>query len=176
LNENSDNWNHQWRNKGSQPGLGVKETAQFLLIKSTDNGKTWSEPVNLTEMCKRKEWWLWAPAPGQGITMKDGTLVIPTQGRNETGKSFSNITYSKDGGKTWKTSNEAVMESTTECMVVELSNGNLMLNMRSNENTKDTSKNNGRAIAVTKNLGKTWSIHPTSHRALQEPVCMASII
>jgi len=176
LTDTSTAWNHQWRDKGSQPGFDVKQTSQFLITKSTDNGKTWSEPVNLTKLCKKEEWWLWAPAPGAGITLADGTLVFPTQGRDATGKAFSNITYSKDGGKTWKTSNAAVDESTTENMAVELTDGTVMLNMRANANKGDTSDRNGRAIAITKDLGSTWTVHPTSHKALQEPVCMASII
>lgn len=176
LNEDSNDWNHQWKTKGSQPGFGVKQTAQFLIVKSTDNGKTWGEPVNLTKMCKQEDWWLWAPAPGQGITLTDGTLVFPTQGRKANGKSFSNITYSRDGGGTWKTSSAATSESTTEHMAVELSDGAIMVNMRSNSNATDSSSTNGRAIAVTKNLGQDWSIHPTSHNALHEPTCMASII
>ncbi len=176
LNEGSTDWNHQWRDKGSQPGFDVKQTSQFLITKSTDNGKTWSKPLNITKMCKKEEWWLWAPAPGAGITLKDGTLVFPTQGRDATGKAFSNITYSKDGGVTWTTSNPATAESTTENMAVELSDGTVMLNMRANSNRTDTSSNNGRAISVTSDLGKNWTIHPTSHKALQEPTCMASII
>lgn len=176
LTEQSKDWNHQWKTKGSQPGFGPKQTTQFLIVKSTDNGKTWSKPVNLTKMCKAEDWWLWAPAPGQGITMKDGTLVFPTQGRDAHGKAFSNITYSRDGGNTWKTSKAAVQESTTENMVVELTDGTLMLNMRSNANSTDTSNTNGRAVAVSKNLGQDWTIHATSHHALPEPTCMASII
>lgn len=175
LNEDSTAWNHQWRDKGSQPSFDVKQTSQFLIVKSEDHGKTWSRPVNLTRMCKQEDWWLWAPAPGAGITLRDGTLVFPTQGR-EKGKAFSNITYSKDGGKTWTTSKPAVSISTTENMAVELSDGSIMLNMRSNRNKTDTGSTNGRAIAVTKDLGNTWTEHPTSRGALPESVCMASII
>lgn len=176
LNENSTDWNHQWKTKGSQPGFDVKQTSQFLITKSSDNGKTWGPPVNITKMGKKEEWWLWAPAPGQGITLADGTLVFPTQGRDKNGKPFSNITYSKDGGETWQASNPALSEQTTENMAVQLSNGDIMLNMRANANQNDTSARNGRAIAVTKNLGQTWTEHSTSHAALPEPVCMASII
>jgi len=176
LNVNSEVWNHQWRDKGSQPGFDVKESAQFLITKSFDDGKTWSKPMNITRMGKKASWWLWAPAPGQGITLKDGTLVFPTQGRDETGAAFSNITYSKDGGKTWKASDAALKESTTECMVVELTDGALMLNMRANSNKGKTGAGNGRAVATTYDLGGHWQVHPTSHQALPEPVCMASII
>lgn len=174
LNSKSDAWNHQWRDKGSQPGFGVKQTAQFLITKSTDDGKTWSEPINLTEMCKDAKWWLWAPAPGHGITLSDGTLVLPTQGRDQNGLPFSNITFSKDEGLTWKTSKPAA-HNTTECMAVELTDGNIMLNMRDNRNHENKSDTNGRFITVTADLGETWKEHPTSHGALIEPTCMASI-
>jgi sialidase-1 len=174
LDSKSKEWNHQWRNKGSQPGFGVKETSQFLICKSTDDGVTWSEPVNLTEQCKKREWWLWAPAPGNGITLKDGTLVFPTQGRDLNGLPFSNITYSKDGGKTWKTSNHA-SSNTTECAVVQLEDESLMLNIRTNDNRKIKDHRNGRTICVTPDLGKTWKKHQTSNSALPEPVCMASL-
>jgi sialidase-1 len=173
LTEESTQWIHQWHAKGSQPGLGVKETSQFLITKSSDDGLTWSEPVNITAQTKRPEWWLFAPAPGHGITLNDGTLVFPTQGRDSTGMPFSNITYSIDGGKTWTTSNPA-FSNTTESMAVQLDNGDIMLNMRDNRNHGNVSPN-GRRICVTSDLGKTWTEHPTSFSVLTEPTCMASL-
>jgi len=172
LTADSTRWLHQWRAKGSQPGFGAKETSQFLITKSSDDGLTWSEPINITS-AKKKEWWLFAPAPGQGITMTDGTLVFPSQGRDENGTSFSNITWSKDGGETWKTSNPAT-KNTTECAVVELQDGSLMLNMRDNRN-RGNEEVNGRSVFVTSDLGETWKEHPTSRKALIEPTCMASL-
>ena len=174
LSESSADWNHQWRSKGSQPGFGVKQTSQFLITKSTDDGQTWSEPINLTEMCKKEYWWLWAPAPGHGITLNDGTLVFPTQGRDNTGNSFSNITWSKDGGETWTTSNMA-SHGTTENMVVQFGDGSIMLNARDGSNKGNLSSTNGRVISVSSDLGKTWTVHPTSRNALIEPACMASL-
>ena len=174
LTENSTEWNHQWRDKGSQPGFDVRQTSQFLITKSGDDGTSWSDPVNITRMGKKEEWWLWAPAPGHGITLDDGTLVFPTQGRDHTGMSFSNITYSKDGGKTWSSTEPACLNS-TECMAVQLTDGSIMLNMRHNENRNNLTANNGRAVAVTRDLGKTWTDHPTSRNTLIEPTCMASI-
>jgi sialidase-1 len=173
LTQESTQWIHQWQAKGSQPGLEVKQTSQFLITKSTDDGLTWSDPVNITAQTKRPEWWLFAPAPGHGITLKDGTLVFPTQGRDSTGSTFSNITFSKDGGKTWVTSNPA-FSNTTECMAVQLENGDIMLNMRDNRNRGKASPN-GRRICITSDLGNNWTEHPTSYRVLTEPTCMASL-
>ena len=175
LTDTSKVWNHQWRNKGSQPGFLPTQTAQFLLVKSVDNGKTWSIPVNITKMCKREEWWLFAPAPGRGFTLNNGILVFPTQGRDKDGKPFSNITYSKDGGKTWETSEPAASESTSECAGVQLSDGTIMLNMRTNANKGLEGVGNGRTVVTTADLGKTWKVHQTSRSALPEPVCMASL-
>jgi sialidase-1 len=171
LTRESTDWEHQWRRKGSQPGFGVKQTSQFMISKSTDDGMTWGEPVNLTRMIKDESWWLLAPAPGRGITLEDGTLVMPTEGRDENGKAFSNITWSKDGGVTWKTSN-AAYSGTNECAVVQLSDGSLMLNMRYRQPEPGESS---RAVAVTHDLGQTWTEHPTSRNALPEPVCMGSL-
>lgn len=173
LTEESEDWNHQWRNKGSQPGFGVKETTQYMMAKSTDDGKSWSEPINLTKTLKKEDWWLFSATPGNGITLVDGTLVLPAQGRDENGLPFSCIIYSKDRGATWKTSNPAY-NNTTECSVVQLEDGSLMLNMRDNRNRQKT-RTNGRAIAVTYDLGESWIMHPTSNHSLIEPVCMASL-
>lgn len=173
LSEASTSWNHQWLSRGSQPGTGIKETCQFLITKSTDDGRTWSEPQNITQQTKKPEWWLFAPAPGHGITLKDGTLVFPTQGRDSQGMPFSNITYSRDGGKTWTASN-AAYTNTTECMAVKLNDGSIMLNMRDNRNRGNTSVN-GRRICITHDMGETWTEHPTSRNALIEPTCMASL-
>ena len=57
----------------------------------------------------------------------------------------------------------------TEAQVAELSDGTLMLNMRDN-------RGGARSVATTRDLGRTWTEHPSSRSALREPVCMASLI
>ena len=166
---------HQWRGKGSEPGYSINKSSQFMIVRSIDDGLTWSTPENWTKKLKDPKWHLFAPAPGNGITLSNGTLVMPTQGRDAVGRPFSNLMWSEDHGKNW-TLSEHARDNTTECAVVELSNGSLMLNMRDNRNRSDKSKTNGRAVSVTLDMGKSWSVHPSDHKALPEPVCMASLL
>lgn len=173
LTDSSTVWNHQWRSFGSQPGYDVHQSSQFLIVESSDDGETWSPPKNITKMVKPESWWLMAPAPGHGITLNNGTLVFPAEGRTENGLQISTIIYSKDNGKTWKSGNPAYT-NTNECMAVELSDGEIMLNMRERSN-RGKEINNGRAIAVTKDMGNTWTEHKTSRNALIESACQASI-
>lgn len=63
----------------SHPGMDMNHTAQLVLAKSTDDGKTWSAPINITEQVKDPSWYFLLQGPGRGITMSDGTLVFPTQ-------------------------------------------------------------------------------------------------
>jgi len=166
---------HQWVGKGSEPGHSIHKSSQFMMVRSKDDGLTWSEPENWTKRLKDPKWCLFAPAPGNGINLMDGTLVMPTQGRDATGLPFSNFMWSRDHGKSWTLSSPA-RDNTTECSVAELKNGSLMLNIRDNRNRKDKSKTNGRAVSVTEDMGKTWKVHSSDHGALPEPVCMASLI
>jgi sialidase-1 len=168
----------------SKPGMNPEETGQFILVKSTDDGLTWSQPINITSQIKDPAWQLLLQGPGRGITMTDGTLVFPAQFKADLGTKaldggqftcHSTIVYSKDQGKTWQIGTGA-KPNTTEAQVVELADGSLMLNMRDDRNRTDKGETNGRAVAVTTDLGKTWTAHKSSNSALQEPNCMASII
>jgi sialidase-1 len=167
---------HQWSGKGSEPGHDITKSTQFMMIRSKDDGVNWSKPENLTKKLKDPAWHLFAPAPGNGITMADGTLVMPTQGRDAEGLPFSNLMWSSDHGNSWIVSSHA-RSNTTESAVAELSDGSLMLNMRDNRNREDKSETNGRAVSRTYDKGRTWFKHPSDHNsALPEPVCMASLI
>ena len=154
---------------GSGPGLSPDETGQLVLTYSDDDGLTWAQVYSITPEIKDPKWNLFFQGPGAGIVMKDGTLVIPTQYWSEDKIPFSNIIYSKDHGKTWKTSLNAPKSNTTESQVVETNPGVLMLNMRDN-------RGRYRSISTTSDFGTTWKEHPTSRNALPDPICQGSII
>lgn len=155
-----------WFNSGQ--GMDLNHTAQLVMTKSEDDGKTWSEPINVTEQVKDPSWYFLLQGPGRGITMEDGTLIFPIQYIDAEKIPNAGIMYSKDCGKTWKINNYA-RTNTTEAQVAEVEPGVLMLNMRDN-------RGGSRAVSITKDLGQTWEEHSSSRKALQEPVCMASLI
>ena len=166
-------WSHGNRSWfGSGPGLKPAETGQLMLVRSDDDGRSWSKPINITSQVKRPEWCFLLQGPGKGITMRDGTLVFAAQFQDTPANKRlprSTILYSKDHGKTWRIGTGA-FDDTTEAQVVEVEPGVLMLNCRYNRAST-------RVVMTTRDMGKTWQPHPTSRRSLIEPrACMASLI
>ncbi|PVX50005.1 sialidase-1 [Balneicella halophila] len=182
-------WAHGMNEKkmvwtGSRPGMSPRRTGQLVLVKSTNDGKTWSEPYNITSQVKNPDWQLLMQAPGRGVTVGDSVLVFPVQFKEkldkpsidgETYTPFASIIYSKDRGRTWQIGSGA-KANTMESQAIVLNDGNLMLNMRDIHNKGNDSKTNGRAIAFTDDFGATWTNHSTSNSALVEPSCQASLI
>ncbi len=164
-------WVHGIGNDRAWTGVGAgmtpEETAQLLLVSSRDDGRTWSEPRNITAQVKDPSWGLTLQGPGRGIRMQDGTLVFPIQYIDSLRIPNAGIIYSQDHGRTWHFGSRA-KSNTTESQVAEVESGVLMLNMRDNRKT-------GRAVFTTRDLGHTWREHPSSG-ALREPVCMASLL
>lgn len=154
-----------WWSAGN--GFEPSDTPQLMMSRSTDDGISWSVPENLTTQVKQPEWLFTFQGPGRGITMADGTLVVPFQHQEPDRTPAAGIMYSTDRGLSWHV-HEYAKINTTESQVVEVEPGVLMLNMRDNRRT-------GRAVYTTRDLGHSWEAHPSDGK-LVEPVCMASII
>jgi sialidase-1 len=159
---------HQWNGDGSEPGFEIGKSAQFLMVRSRDDGVTWTKPENMTRRLKQESWWLFAPSPQQGIQLPDGTLVMPSQGRDENGAKFSTIMTSSDHGANWSVGSPAHTGG-SECQAVRLGDGALMLNMRND-------RENFRAVYTTRDLGRSWEPHATNRNTLIEPTCNGSLL
>ncbi|MBN2295326.1 MAG: exo-alpha-sialidase [Pirellulales bacterium] len=150
---------------------------KVYLCKSTDDGKTWSKPVEMPHL--RKQPWRWyATGPCNGIQLTrgphKGRLICPANNSDRatpkrSSKTYrSHIIYSDDHGETWKLG--GVQEPlTNESTVVELADGSVMQNMRSYHG-----KHN-RAEAVSKDGGETFG-ELYLDDTLQSPVCQGSIL
>ena len=159
--------------QGSGPGLTPEETGQFVISKSTDDGVTWSEPASITPQVKQPEWRICFQGPGNGIQLRNGTLVFPAQYKGADNVPHSCFIASTDQGITWKISPAAIpgKPPTSESAIAELANGSLLLSMR------DESHSGRRAWAKwewKENLfsGK-WS---EPWLEVNDPTCMASLI
>lgn len=165
-------WCHGMGNRmawhSSMSGMEPAVTGQLVMAYSDDDGKTWSEPINVTRQVKRPEWNFLLQGPGRGIAMKNGTIVFAAQYIDAERMPHACILYSDDHGRSWRL-HEGARSNTTEAQVAERPSGDLMLNMRDN-------RGGSRAVSVTSDMGRTWTEHPSSRKALREPVCMASLI
>ena len=155
--------------KNILPGL-EGPTRTVWLTYSKDDGLSWAPPVEITRSVKRPEWSWYATGPVNGIQLRSGRLVIPCDHvvRADLSQRYSHVIYSDDGGRSWQIGG-AVGPDCNESTVAELSDGTLMLNMRS------YAGRNRRAVALSSDGGLSWSA-PAFDETLVEPVCQASLI
>lgn len=143
--------------------------AYMVYTYSDDDGATWAPKRSLAHL-KDETMVSFFPAPGKGIQMEDGTLVVPCQiktNEQEVPSIQSCIMISEDGGNTWAFPGGRVEAFSSECQVVELDSGILMLNCRSYASY--------RRVYLSYDKGKTWVPHETDSHVLVEPyACQGS--
>jgi sialidase-1 len=150
-------------------GGSTKGTRTVWVTHSDDDGLHWAPARDITASTKKPNWTWYATGPGNGIQLTDGRLVIPCDHKVAgTNAFYSHVIYSDDDGKTWKLGGSAGPE-TNESAVAQLSDGALLLNMRSYAGKHE------RAIAVSHDGGVTWS-GVRWDAALIEPVCEGSMV
>lgn len=159
-----------------EAGRGV-DTRRVFTMHSDDNGLTWSAPQEITADVKRPEWTWYATGPCHAIQKAKaphkGRIVVPANHKwvAEDGSIASNshLIYSDDRGRTWHIG--AVSQpGGNESTVAELSNGDLMLNMRHYDRADSL-----RLCAVSRDGGATWS-RIWEEAQLVEPRCQGSLL
>ena len=158
---------------GSGPGMTPDETGQLVLVKSIDDGQTWSAPVNLTSQVKDPAWRLCFNGPGSGIQLRDGTLVFAAQFKGANNVPHSCFIASTDGGVTWKISPAAIpgQPPTSESAIAELADGALLLTMRneSRAGVRVWARWDWQGNVLQGKWSEPWITVP-------DPTCMASLI
>lgn len=160
---------------GSRPGSSPEETGQLVLTRSSDDGKTWSQPIHLTRRIAGRDpsWRLCFNGPGSGIQLRDGTLVFAAQFKDAGGTPHSCFIYSSDAGERWTISPPAipVTPPTSEAQIAELEDGSLLLSMR------DETHSGQRAWARYTWEGDLARGHWNDPWfTVPDPTCMASLV
>lgn len=138
------------------------------LTHSTDDGRTWSAPRDLSATGRRPEWRWYGTGPGIGIQLASGRLLIPSYHTEPDQKYRSHALFSDDHGATWQLG-ATVGEHTAECQAAERRDGTVVLNMRG------TNKQFRRTLAESQDGGRTWSA-PVLEPQLPEPACQAALL
>jgi len=159
---------------------------------SVDEGRSWSEPVNITLQVHKPnqsninpsynfkdDWRHYANTPGHALQF----TALPYRGRIYVAANHSEGTpqkndndyfahgfYTDNHGLSFKLSETVGLPGSNECSAAELSNGGLMLNAR---NQKGDVR--ARIVAISKNGGENWdSIYFDT--LLPDPVCEGTIL
>jgi sialidase-1 len=159
---------------------------------SVDNGKTWSNSVNITPSVSKpnnpiinpkysfkEDWRSYANTPGHALQLtkgkRKGRIFIPANHSVGAPKAhFKDYTahgfYSDNHGKTWKLTPSVNFESSNESTAAELSNGGILMNIRN-----QSGEGKFRLLAFSKSAGAKWDTVYLD-KQLPDPVCEGSMI
>lgn len=175
------------RETGSIHFLFQKDYARCYYMRSDDNGRSFSPPVDITyvfdQFRRQYDWHVIAPGVGHAIQLRSGRLLVPVwmslgklMGHNIRAHRPSAIAtiYSDDHGRTWKRGeiildNSATIPNPSESMAVQLADGRVMLNIR------NESKRHRRVVEISPDGISHWSA-PRFDDQLFDPICAASIV
>ena len=129
------------------PLKAVKRSYVFML-KSSDNGETWSKPVDVTGMIinQSTDGVFLGVAPGNALTTKSGRIIFPLYTLNG-----SVCVYSDDNGNTWRRNNKVPFTpNIDEWTLAQGANDNLYAFSRAK-------KYGNTPVAVSFDNGLVWS-------------------
>lgn len=137
-----------------------------LVRYSDDQGVSWSEPTDITSVCRdltSPTWRCTVVGPGGGIQDRRKRLVFACWKQDEPRGVFA--LYSEDHGRTWQRGAcVPAPDGVNEDQVVELADGRLLIDFRQAEGEH-------RWLAASEDGGRTWA--PPYPGPAVTPVCCA---
>ncbi|MBX3281620.1 MAG: exo-alpha-sialidase [Acidobacteria bacterium] len=156
-----------------------KGTREVWYKTSIDEGRTWSDAVNITAQVKRTEWRAFANTPGHAIQLRTGKyrgrIFVPInyskgEPKNDATDYMAAGFYSDDHGKTFHISDDIGIAGSNEATAAEIGNGEILLNAR---NQKGDHKY--RITARSIDGGATWQDGKIDEN-LPDPVCQGTLL
>ena len=157
---------------------------------STDNGKTWSEPTDITLQVNRinqpvinpqwnfkEDWRSYANTPGHAMQFDQGKYKgrIYVAANHSSGDPKPELRdyqahgyYTDDHGASFQLSETVSFEGSNESTAAQLTNNSLMMNSRN-----QTGKY--RIVSLSKDGGSTWDTTFVDHN-LPDPICEGSLL
>ena len=130
----------------------VDDPISVYVMRSTDNGLTWGEPLNITSL-------IWDGsthhgafiASGNGLRLQCGEhagriMFAAAACRNGVNQSDNYVVYSDDDGATWNRSVVAFYQG-DEAKLIELTDGRVLVSVR---------RNGARGFNISEDGGHTW--------------------
>lgn len=145
--------------------LKAPKRCYVFMLKSTDGGKTWSEPKDITNMILEKtDGTFLGVAPGTGLTLEDGKIVMPLY----TLKNGSVSVFTTDGGETWhRMRRNPYAQNIGEWQMIAAPNGTIIGLGRQKIFGKTP-------VCISDNSAKSWI--KCKKTALSAPQCQKSVI
>src|SRR5699024_1381024 len=166
-------------------------TSFLQIIKSEDDGVTWSRPMELNMQIKEPWMKFIGTGPGRGVQLKNetynGRLVFPIYFSNEFSIMSCAVIYSDNHGETWRRgdspndgrmfremelnakTNDVEDSDLTESQIVEMPNGDLHAYIRNHSGRQRT------MVATSKDGGVSWQDLMFS-KSLKDPTCQSTVL
>lgn len=150
------------------------------ITRSTDDGMSWTAPLEITAQVKDPAWTWYATGPGHGIQLRSGRLLVPCDHRagvvrhddddvpSDRAPYRSHVIYSDDVGRSWAVGG-VLPGGTNESTATELSDGRVYLNARNADGPKL------RGYAYSDDGGTTFG-DLAWHPDLVDPTCQGSVL
>ena len=145
--------------------LKVVKRSYIYMLRSGDNGKTWSNPVDITGSVLRKEDGVFlGVAPGVGLTTSTGRIIMPLYVANKECVAI----YSDDCGATWhRNPVNPYAKNIDEWQLVEAKDGTL-IGLGRQKGFKKT------PLSFSTNNGSVWQ--KGGKTGVKAPKCQKSVI
>ncbi len=152
-----------------------RTTREVFVMHTDDDGATWSKPRNITASVYGPDWGWYGTGPCHGIVKRSepnkGRIVVPARHNAKGTRMVSHLIYSDDRGDIWHLGGSVPRPRTSESSVVELSNGDLMLNCRNQDDNEHY-----RVVSISRDGGMTFSEVWLETQLVEPRGCQASLL